>query len=220
VKRTFFLLVNLIFLIIACSPRRTNLPVASATQEPSPVVVATAENTATPEPALAPEQPSTSSEVPAPVLSFEKTTYQDAVNGFSFDYPEQWAFDGGEEQSRGSYVQFYSWDWQPGDVVDSIPAGETVLTVLVNLWDPKDDLESFIANRKLAWENSGILILVEEPVLLGDGRSASRYIVQGTDGMQGFFLFTTIGERYLTLSGSGDLDLLTEISGTLRFVQQ
>ena len=149
----------------------------------------------------------------------EKTIYQDAENGFSFDYPAQWAFDGGEQHSRGSYVQFYSWDWQPGDMVDSIPAGETVLTVLVNLWDPKNDLEAFIANRKLAWENSGILILVAEPVLLGDDHPARQYIVQGADGMQGFFLFTAIGERYLTLSGSGDLQLLAEISSTLRFEQ-
>jgi hypothetical protein len=219
-NRIFFLLITLIFLITACSPGGTSSTVEPAMQEPPEEDIATAEVTATSEPTLAPEQTPSLTAVPDPVFLFEKATYQDAVNGFSFDYPAQWTLDGGEQQSRGAYVQFYSWDWQPGDVVDSIPAGETVLTVTVNLWDPKNDLEAYVANRKMAWESPGFLILVEEPVMLGNGHSASQYIVQGPDGMQGFFLITTIGEKYLTLSGSGDLGLLAEVSGTLRFDQE
>ena len=41
-------------------------------------------------------------------------------------------------------------------------------------------------------------------------------VVQGVDGAQAFFFFTTIGDKYLVLSGEGDLDLLAEIARTVR----
>ena len=124
--------------------------------------------------------------------------------------------DDGEQHSRGYYVQFYSWDWQPGDVVEMTPPGETILTLMVNDWDPKNDLEAYLAQRKLAWDYSGIALLSEECINLSGDWPAAQFTVQGADGTQSFSLFTTVGEQYLTLSGSGDLDLLAEIAHTLR----
>jgi len=40
--------------------------------------------------------------------------------------------------------------------------------------------------------------------------------VHGSDGAQGYFFFTTIGERYLVLSGDGDLALLAGIARAVR----
>ena len=146
-------------------------------------------------------------------------TYRDDEAGFEFDYPAGWAFDPGEHQSRGYYVQFYSWDWKPGDPIDPLPAGGTILSVTVQRWDPKNDLEAFVNQRKLAWGASGISILSEERLTLAGDRPSAQFTVQGVDGSQAFFLLTTNGENYLVLSGDGDLGLLADIAHTLRPIQ-
>ena len=208
-KRLFlFLLGCFVFTGFACSlitPGRQSEPMPpEASQE---VVISE------------PTEDPPSTETPIPQPAFEATTYRDDAAGFEFDYPTGWAFDGGEHQSRGYFVQFYSWDWQPGDSIDSIPPGGTVLSVTVQLWDPKNDLEAFINQRKIAWDSSGISILSEESILLAGDRPAAQFTIQGIDGSQSFFLLTTNGEDYLVLSGNGDLDLLTEIAHTIRPIQ-
>lgn len=168
---------------------------------------------------IQPTIPPAPTETPLPVPAFDATTYRDEVAGFEFDHPIGWTFDAGEGQSRGYFVQFYSWDWEPGDPIDPLPAGGTVLSVTVQLWDPKNDLEAFINQRKLAWDASGISILTEERILLSGDRPAAQFTVRAVDGAQAFFLLTTNGEDYLVLSGNGDLNLLAEIAHTLRPIQ-
>lgn len=201
----------LAFIGFACSP--SSAPEQAGPASPEPVTVTqvapTSEPTALPAP----------TETPVPVPAFEATTYRDEVNGFEFDYPVGWAFDGGESQSRGSYVQFYSWDWKPGDPIDPLPAGGSILTVTNQLWDPKNDLEAFVNQRKQAWDASGISILSEERLTLAGGRPAAQFTVQGVDGAQAYFLLTTNGENYLVLSGSGDLNQLAESARTVRTIQ-
>lgn len=203
-----FLFTIIAFTGLACSlftPTKQSEPLPpEATQE-----VVVSESTGTPLP----------TETPVPQPAFEATTYRDEEAGFEFDYPIGWAFDPGEHQARGYYIQFYSWDWQPGEPIDSLSSGETVLSVTVQLWDPKNDLEAFINQRELAWDSSGISILDEERLTLAGDRPAAQYIVQGVDGSQAFFLLTTNGEDYLVLSGNGDLSLLAEIAQTLRPIQ-
>lgn len=208
--KTLWLCTVLMFtmLITACSP--ASIPAPASPVPPTATAGAIpSEPTAT--------LPPTETQVPLP--AFEAVTYRDEVAGFEFDYPASWAFDGGEAGSRGSYVQFYSWDWQPGDPIEPLPAGGTILSVTNQLWDPKNDLEAFINQRKLAWEASGISILSEGRLTLAGDRSAAEFTVQGLDGTQAYFLLTTNGENYLVLSGSGDLPLLAEIAHTLRPIQ-
>jgi len=181
----------------------STLPVPSAIPTERPLPTSTSEPTGLPVPA-------------APTLSFDTATYRDETAGFELDYPAGWALDGGERHSRGYFVQFYSWSWRPGEAVESIPPGETVLSLTVNDWDPKNDLEAYLDQRRLAWDASGIVVLTEERVTLSGGWPAAQFTVQGLDGTRGFFLFTTAGEQYLTLSGSGDLSLLADIANTLR----
>ena len=207
-KRFFvFSVAMLVFIGPACSALITSRQAEPALQEPVVLPTAAVVISPAPEPSSIPE------------LFSQKITYQDTDNGFEFDYPAEWAFDDGEQHSRGYYVQFYSWDWQPGDIVETTPVGETILSVTVNYWDPKNDLEAFVDQRKLAWDASGISILSEERLILTSDRPAAQFSLQGADSTQSFILLTTAGEQYLTFSGSGDLSLLAEVARTLRPIQ-
>jgi hypothetical protein len=151
-----------------------------------------------------------------PSLSFEAATYRDADDGFEFDYPATWTLGPTEQQSRGGITAFTSWD-RPADVLPGpTPPGETRLDATVQLWDPTGDLEAFVAQRRGAWDASGIAITSEERWTLDDGREAAAFSVEGIDGSQAYFFLTTIGDKYLVLSGEGDLALLAEIAHTVR----
>jgi len=192
------------FVALACSPFIASRQTEPIPEEPQVVIV---------EPVEVPPTPVAS---PIPKLFFPKATYQDTTNNFEFDYPANWAFNDGEQHSRGYYVQFYSWDWQPGEPTDPTPVGGTQIQVLVLYWDPKNDLEAFINQRKLNWDSSGIAILSEEHVTLTGDRPAVQYTLHNSNGTPSFLMFTTVGEQYLTISGDGDLGLLADITHTLR----
>jgi hypothetical protein len=112
-------------------------------------------------------------------------------------------------------VQLTSWQHAPGSITE-VPAGESILQVQVLQWDPKGDLPAYLAQRRSAWEASGIQILSELQRALPGIGEAMEYTVQGTDGGQGYFLIAALGDQYLTASGSGDLTRLAEIARTLR----
>jgi hypothetical protein len=162
----------------------------------------------------APTQPAPTE---APTPSFEPATYQNDLAGFAFDYPASWTVGPTQQQSRGGITSFTSWS-RPADVVpDETPPGETRLDVTVQLWDPKGDLVAFLGQRRGAWEASGITVIDENHwTIEADGRPAASFVVQGSDGAQAYFFFTTVGDDYLVLSGGGDLALLAEIAGTFR----
>jgi len=190
--------------------------VLSACAAPS-AAVPTAEPTplATEPPATEPPLAEPTATVPAGP-SFEAVTYRDGTSGFEFDYPAGWIVGPVEQYSRGGITAFTSWD-RPADVLpDETPAGETRLDATVQLWDPKGDLPAFVEQRMTAWAASSIEVLSQEGWVLSDGRPARAFVVAGSDGAQGYFFFTTLGDNYLVLSGSGDLDLLAEIARTVR----
>lgn len=194
--------------LAACSPAATAAPSSVPTAEPTEPPAASATSTEVPLPTA----------TVAPALSFEATTYTDSEAGFAFEYPASWTAEapaGGG--SRGSYAQFTSWAHPPGGITE-IPAGGTVLQATVQLWDPKNDLQAFLAQRQGAWSASGITIVSQEELALPDGRPAASFVVQGSDGEQSYFFFTTLTDAYLVLSGDGDIALLAEIAGTLRML--
>jgi hypothetical protein len=139
-------------------------------------------------------------------LSFEAVTYQDEDAGFAFEYPTDWGVGFQETQSRGYVVQLQDADGPRLDVV-------------VLLWDPKGDLPAFLEVRKTAWGSSDITVQEEQTIKLANGQEGVYYIVEGRDGSQGFFFFTNLYDRYLQLSGSGDVVLLTEIVQTVRLFE-
>jgi hypothetical protein len=141
-----------------------------------------------------------------PQLSFEAVTYQDEEAGFAFEHPADWGVGFQETQSRGYVMQLQD---------SSGPR----LDVVVLMWEPIQDLPAFLEVRKTAWESSDIAIQEEQTVTLENGQEAVYYVVEGRDGSKGFFFFTTLTDRYLQLSGSGDVSLLAEIARTVRLIE-
>jgi len=185
--------------------------VAIDTQATVAAVLTAAPPAATSEPTAAPPVATA-----VPELSFEAATYRNPSAGFEFDYPAGWAVGPDEQYSRGGITAFSSWD-RPTDVLPgATPPGETRLDVTVQLWDPKGDLKAFLDQRQSAWDGSGIRVISEERWNLADGRQAAAFVVEGSDGTPAYFFLTTIGDRYLVLSGEGDLALLAEIAHTVR----
>lgn len=148
--------------------------------------------------------------------SYDPTTYRDAAAGFEFDYPSGWTVGPVEQGSRGGITALTSWE-HPADVFpDAQPTGETRLDVVVQLWDPKGDLGAFVQQRMMAWEASGSPAVPQGEWTLVDGRMAKSYLITGADGTKGYVFLTTLGDKYLTVSGLGDLALVAEIAHTVR----
>lgn len=193
-------------LLAACAPA----PSQSQTELPTPMVF----TTSAPTPAILP------SETPAiPKLSFESATYRDEEAGFELDYPASWVADSPQVIGpRGTSAQITSFPRDTGELPEVIPADETIMAVTVLLWDPKNDLDEFVRVRKEGWAASGFEILLEEEQTLEGDWEAYRFLIK-TPEQDVFYLVTTVGERYLLLSGTGDLDLLGEMAGTLRSIE-
>lgn len=149
--------------------------------------------------------------LPAP--SFESQTYIDEKYGFAFDYPLGWTVSEPMFSERATQVQFLS----SPDLVNAatLPAGATRVSATVYQWDPKNDLAAAAAQWKTAWESSGFTIIAEEELVLELGLPAMQFTVQTPDAVV-VHLITTLGDRYLMLSGEGDLDLVNEIVQRVR----
>jgi hypothetical protein len=168
-------------------------------------------------PTAPPEAPTSTavpSETPAvPQPSFAAATYRDEANGFELDYPAGWSLSPDTQiGSRGSQAQLFS----PGATAEQLPAGATRIGITVYLWDPKNDLAAYVDHRKVAWQSGTQTIEAQQEGELADGRHEFDFIVRGADGATAFFLFTTLGDRYLEISGDGDLTLIREVALTLR----
>jgi hypothetical protein len=192
-----------LLLLAACSPApvteavSTGMPVPG--ESPTEMVVATV----SPESSL----PDTT------VLPL--TTHTDPANGFSFDYPSGWMLDAVALGDRApSGIQLTSWTHEPGMVAE-VAEGGTLMNIVVQLWDPKSDLEAFAATRLQAWEASGFAVNSSEDITLANGQLAKEFVIQAPDG-PGYFLLTTLGENYLVASGSGDIESIRLVARSIR----
>jgi hypothetical protein len=148
-----------------------------------------------------------------PAAPFEAQTYIDEKNGFAFDYPSGWTVTEAMVSERAKQVQFLS---SPDLAnVASLPEGATRLSATVYDWEPKNDLPAYAANWKTAWGASGFTILDEQQLTLEQGLPAVQFTVQTPDATV-VFLVTALKDRYLVLSGEGNLELVKEIVGRLR----
>jgi hypothetical protein len=86
----------------------------------------------------------------------------------------------------------------------------------VNLWEP-NNLDGYAGKHEESWLHTGSTIASREEWMLAGDHRTIRYLTQPLSGGRHFVLITTVGDRYLRLSGSGDLDLLAEIARTVRF---
>jgi hypothetical protein len=103
----------------------------------------------------------------------------------------------------------------PGTTAETLADGGTRVSLVTYVWDPKNDLDAYVAQRKTAWDASGFTITREEQWQLAGGRTAYIFVIN-TPEQPTFTLLTTVGEDYLQIGGDGDAALLEEIARTLR----
>lgn len=210
----------LMFVLVACGSTGNNEPTTAPAVQPTlaPTIAPTPEPPTpvppTPE-AATPEtagEPGSTPVAGTQQLSFSPATYTDESAGFALDYPADWTLDPSSQiGSRGGQAVLLS----PGTTLETLADGGTRLAITTYIWDPKNDLDAYVANRKTAWDASGFTITREEQWTLPDGRPAYVFVVETPD-QPTFTLFTTVGEDYLQISGDGDQTLIGEIAHTLR----
>ncbi len=151
-------------------------------------------------------------------LSFEPTTFRDETAGFEFDYPNTWILNNlGQVGIRGSTIQLTSWPPETDEASNETPNGSSRIDVTLYTWDPKNDLAAYLSTRKQAWEASGMSIQSEETLEIAEDHPAALFKVLTPDQTDtALFLITTAGEKYLVLSGMGNLEMLGEIMHTVR----
>ena len=206
----------LLLMLAACGAPNNAEPTAMPEPTTVPTVAAPAEMPA--EPTAAPTEAAASEPTAVPVaeapqLSFTPTTYQDESAGFALEYPADWTLDSSSQVGvRGGQALLLS----PGATPETLTDGGTRVSIVTYQWDPKNDLDAWVAQRKTAWDASGFAIEREETWQLPDGRAAQVFVID-TPERPSFFLLTTAGEDYLQIGGDGDLALIEEIARTLRF---
>jgi hypothetical protein len=148
-----------------------------------------------------------------PAAPFESQPYFNETVGFALDYPTGWTVKESGVGDRGSQIQFLS----SPDLADAatLPEGASRLSATIYQWDPKQDLAAFITNQKSAWDASGFTILEEQPLTLELGLAATEFTVK-TPEANVVYLITAIGDRYLVLSGEGNLELVKKIVERVR----
>ena len=204
-KQMILALVLGVMLLSACmSPAANTMPAPVETELPAQTDTAPAPTEAAPNPKL-------------PAAPFESQAYVNETAGFALDIPTGWTVNEMVVGDRGSQVQFLS----SPDLAEApvVPPGGTRVNATIYQWDPKNDLVAFVANQKTAWESSGITIVEEEQLVLEQGLPAVRFRVQAPDA-ELIYLMTALHDRYLVLSGEGDLNLVDDIVQRVRPISQ
>ncbi len=197
----------LLFILAACSSMDSAEPTAEPTSVPTGVVVPAAANT----PVITTE-PSAVPTAEAMQISFTPATYTDENAGIVLDYPADWTIDPSSQVGvRGGQVLLLA----PDVTDDALSEKGTYVSITTYIWDPKNDLDAYVAQRKVAWRASGFAVVKEAQWQLSNGRPAYNFIVK-TPEEPTFTLFTTAGQDYLQISGDGNAALVEEIARTLR----
>lgn len=179
-------------------PTQTSIPATETTAPSTPTVEAVPQG-----------------KLPAP--PFDSQPYINEEAGFALDIPTDWTINEIVIGPRGTQIQFLS---NP-DLADAavMPEGETRVNATIYQWDPKNDLDAYVAQRKSAWEASGFSILEEQPLTLELGLPAVLFTIQTPD-TQSVFLLAALNDSYLEISGEGDLELVRTIAQRLRPLSQ
>lgn len=209
-KRATFIVFVLVLWLATCGPR-PETPAPEAIQPPSTNIPATETAVpATPTATAAPE-----GKLPAP--PFPAQLYVSKTGGFAMDYPDGWTVSETVVGDRGTQIQFLS----SPELADAatIPAGGTRVTAVIYQWDPKNDLDAYVTQRKTAWEASGFTILEEQPTTLELGLPAVFFTVR-TPETDVVYLIAALQDQYLVISGEGDLELARQIMERVRPISQ
>ncbi len=206
-KRASFIVLALVLWLATCKAPEPKAP-APTSIPPTQTNIPATETALSPTPT---ETPVFESKLLA--APFDAQTYINEGAGFALDIPSAWTVKETVIGPRGTQVLFMS---KP-ELAEAatIPTGETRLSAMIYQWDPKNDLDAYVAHWKTAWESSGFTILDEEPITLDLGLPAVQFTVQ-SPGLQTVFLVTALKDQYLVLSGEGDMELVKQIEQRLR----
>lgn len=201
-KRLSLVVFATVLWLATCSAPQPDVPVPLQTDAPA------TETAVPPTPTEAPV-----SEGKLPAAPFESQVYSNEEAGFALDYPAGWTVNETVVGPRGTQVQFLS----SPELVDiaTLPEGTTRLSANIYEWDPKNDLVAFVANQKNAWSGSGFTILDEQQLTLELGLPAVQFTIQ-TPESQAVFLIAALEDRYLVISGEGNLELVQQIVQRVR----
>ena len=151
--------------------------------------------------------------IPAP--NFEAQTYINKEVGFAMEVPVKWTISESIVGDRGSQVKFLS---SPEIAnLSTLPEGATRISATVYQWDPKNDLAEYVSHWKQAWTSSGQTIQEEKKSVHEGGLDTVQIVLKNSDTTV-TVLLTAIGDRYLVVSGEGDMALVKEILRTVRVV--
>ena len=141
--------------------------------------------------------------------SDETAVYRNSENGFELDYPASWYLDEQVLGSRASGALFYATETDE----------EPVFTVVIFLWDPKNDLDAWVDQRRQSWSGSNAAVLLEEGLIVAGRQRAVTFELLWQGGQATNHLLMEIGDRYLELVSPGDPGTFDEIISSLRFVE-
>jgi hypothetical protein len=144
-----------------------------------------------------------------PVLPFESLSYENPEIGLLVDFPREWTV--GDMTVIGI---------RASQTLASAPDGSTIVTLVVNLWEPYNDLDAYAEMRQIAWDASGFTTISSQEWTLNNDQTARVFFLETPEANPVFFLLTALDDRYLTLAGEGDLELVEQIALTLRFTGQ
>lgn len=215
-KRYVFIIFVLVLWLATCSAPPPELP-APLDVQPTPTDIPLTETTVPPAPTEEPDtQEVLASEEPQGKLAappFPAQLYVSETGGFALDYPEGWTVNEMIVGDRGTQIQFLS---SPKLAeAATIPSDHTRVTAVIYQWDPKNDLNAYIEQRKTAWEASGFSILEEQERTLELGLQAVQFRVQ-TPEAEVEYLIAALNDQYLVLSGEGNLELAKQIMERVR----
>ena len=218
-KRTTFIVFVLVLWLSTCNAPEPNMiePMdAAPTQTNVPATETTAHfDTLSATPPTPTEETVPQGKLPA--SSFDSQPYINEEAGFALDIPTGWTINEAIVGSRGTQVQFLS---KP-ELADAavVPEAESRVNATIYQWDPKNDLDAYVQQRKTAWEASGFTILEEQALTLELGLPAVLFTIQTPD-TESVILLAALQDSYLEISGEGDLDLVKEIALRLRPISQ
>jgi len=145
-------------------------------------------------------------EFQVPALPVESFTYENPEIGLLVDFPKDWTV--GDMTVIGE---------RASQTLVSAPGGVTMVTLTVSLWEPYNDLDAYAETRQIAWDASGFTTLSTQEWTLNNGQMARVFVLETPEAQPVLFLLTALDNRYLTLAGEGDLELVEQIARTLRF---
>jgi hypothetical protein len=103
-----------------------------------------------------------------------------------------------------------------GDGQELPPANGSQLIVEVLAWEPANNLNAYRDHWLQVWESEGKVVADQQVWNINQKRWAVFYMVRDAEGEVTFYFITGLRDKYLVLTGYGDLNVLIQIARSTR----